>query len=249
MKTKEFCVKYKDDGNGSLEGYASTWIREPDSYGDVVKEGAFAESLKTRWNGGEGIPLLWSHQMDNLNSFIGTAKADEDEKGLHFVAEFDGTDEAQRVRELYKDGRLSKFSFAYDTQDEAPVELEDGRKANELRKLDLFEISCVCVPANDDAGVVAVKSAEPEEKSGRRNSKADEETIRSAIDGIRKNLQSLESLLDSGDGDIENEEPESENEPEVNSAEKELTDNANEKRASELLEKINQFKGGSTNES
>ena len=103
MKIKSFGVKYRDEGNGSIEGYASTWIREPDSYGDVVKEGAFTNTLKERWNGGKGIPLLWAHQMDQLKSFIGKADADEDEKGLHFVAKFDDTEEAQRVRELYKD--------------------------------------------------------------------------------------------------------------------------------------------------
>lgn len=249
MKTKQFNVKYKDEGNGSLEGYASTWIREPDSYGDVVKEGAFTNSLKDRWNGGENIPLLWSHQMDNLSSYIGKAKADEDEKGLHFVAEFDGTDEAQRVRDLYKDGRLSKFSFAYDILDSASVELEDGRKANELRELDLFEISCVCVPANDDAGVVAVKGAEPEVKSGRRNSQKDAETIRKAIDGIKENIKSLESLLAESEDDIEKEEPKSETEPEVNEASEEQKDCGNAKRASELLEKISQFKEDSKNES
>jgi len=188
MNYKEFNVNYKDAGNGSIEGYASTWIREPDSYGDIVKKGAFTDTLKTRWNGGKGIPLLWAHQMDTLSSFIGTADAEEDEKGLHFVAQFDGTDEAQRVRELYKDGRLSKFSFAYDIREQGPVTLEDGRKANELRDLDLFEISCVCVPANDDAGVVEVKASapetkdtEPEEKAGRRNSAKDADAIREAI--------------------------------------------------------------------
>ena len=178
---KEFKVEYKDEGNGSLEGYASTWIRQPDSYGDVVKEGAFARTLKERWNGGKSIPLLWAHQMDSLASYIGKADADEDDKGLHFVATFDDTPEAQRVRGLYKDGRLSKFSFAFDVRDNGTVTLEDGTKANELRDLDLFEISCVCVPANDDAGVVAVKSEEPETKTGRRNSKKDEDAIRQAI--------------------------------------------------------------------
>lgn len=178
---KEFKVKYKDEGNGSLEGYASTWIRQPDSYGDVVKEGAFARTLKERWNGGKGIPLLWAHQMDSLASYIGKADADEDDKGLHFVATFDDTPEAQRVRGLYKDGRLSKFSFAFDILEDGVVTLEDGTKAHELRDLDLFEISCVCVPANDDAGVVAVKSEEPETKTGRRNSKKDEDAIRQAI--------------------------------------------------------------------
>lgn len=178
---KEFKVEYKDEGNGSLEGYASTWIRQPDSYGDVVKEGAFTRTLKERWNGGKGIPLLWAHQMDSLASYIGKADADEDDKGLHFVATFDDTPEAQRVRGLYKDGRLSKFSFAFDILEDGVVTLEDGTKAHELRDLDLFEISCVCVPANDDAGVVAVKSEEPETKTGKRNSKKDEDAIRQAI--------------------------------------------------------------------
>jgi len=218
MIFKDFNVEYKDAGNGSLEGYASTWIKEPDSYGDIVRKGAFTETLANRWNGGKGIPLLWAHQMDTLSSFIGTADADEDEKGLHFIASFDGTEEAQRVRELYKDGRLSKFSFAFDIQDEGPVTLEDGRKANELRKLDLFEISCVCVPANDDAGVVEVKTAEPKdvgtvtvtvvpkldekaldevlEKAGRRNSAKDAEKISQII-------SLAQSLLDEGDEEVD----------------------------------------------
>lgn len=185
MKIKSFEVKYKDEGNGQIEGYASTWIRRPDSYGDVVKQGAFTNTLKTRWNGGVGIPLLWAHQMNELKYFIGTATADEDDKGLHFVADFDATEEAQRVRELYKDGRLRSFSFAYDTLEEGLVTLDDGTKANELRELDLFEISCVTVPANDDAQVVDVKS-------GRRNSKKDEDAIKQAITLLQGVLDSTE---------------------------------------------------------
>lgn len=203
MNYKEFNVKYHDEGNGSLEGYASTWIKKADSYGDTVREGAFTRTLKERWNGGKGIPLLWAHQMDNLKSFIGTAEAEEDEKGLHFLAQFDGTEEAQRVRELYKDGRLSKFSFAFDVRENGTVTLEDGTKANELRDLELFEISCVCVPANDDAGVVAVKSTEPEEKSGRRNSKSDADKLEQAISLIRDVLGQLDDTDEPDDGEDE----------------------------------------------
>ncbi|MCF0174241.1 MAG: HK97 family phage prohead protease [Bacteroidales bacterium] len=157
-KYKQIEVSYSDEGNGTIEGYASTWIRKPDSYGDIVAPGAFTETLKNRYNGGVGIPFLWSHQMGDIESYIGTATADEDEKGLHFIATFDDTKEAQRVRQLYKDGRLRKFSFAYDILEAAEVKLEDGQRAYELRKLDLYEISAVCVPANDDAGVVDVKA-------------------------------------------------------------------------------------------
>ena len=195
MFIKSFNVQYKDVGNGQIEGYASTWIREPDSYGDVVKKGAFARTLAERWNGGKGIPFLWAHQMDNLDAFIGKATADEDDTGLHFVADFDDTEEAQRVRGLYKDGRLKKFSFAYDVKDAGTVTLEGGVKANELRDVELFEISAVTVPANDDAGVVAVKA-------GRRNSKADEDKIRQAITLLQAVLGEIEQE-DSDDGEDE----------------------------------------------
>lgn len=33
---------------GTVTGYAATFDREPDSYGDVIAPGAFAETLK-RW--------------------------------------------------------------------------------------------------------------------------------------------------------------------------------------------------------
>lgn len=232
MNYKDFQVKYSDEGNGSLEGYASTWIRRPDSWGDVVKEGAFAKTLQERWNGGVGIPLLWAHQMHELSSYIGTASAEEDEKGLHFVAAFDGTDEAQRVRELYKDGRLSKFSFAYDVKEQAMVTLEDGVKANELRELDLYEISCVCVPANDDAGVVGVKAEVPEAKAGRRNSAKD-------ADVINQIISLAKSLLDD-----EVNEPEEEDKPKGNAAaEDPKVSNSEEKE--KLLDFIKNYGGKS----
>ena len=211
-------AQYKDEGNGMLEGYASTWIRKPDSYGDVVKEGAFAKSLEERWNGGKGIPVLWAHKGDDLDAYIGKADADEDEKGLHFVMQFDDTPEAQRVRQLYRDGRLSKFSFAYDILEDGMVTLDDGVQAHELREVDIFEISCVLVPANDDAGVVSVKNDEPEKKSGRRNSAADEAAIREAIEALGKATETLEAVLGEFD-DKPAEEPEGgEDEPEDNAA-------------------------------
>ena len=215
MNTKEFNVSYKEnsEGNGYIEGYASTWVREPDSYGDIVKQGAFKRTLQEWYDSGRKIPFLWSHGMDDLKAFIGSATADEDDYGLHFVAELDDTPEAQRVRELYKDGRLSKFSFAYDTLDQAQVELEDGRKANELRDLTLYEISAVTVPANDTAEVIAVKSSTAEAvitteasteyvveaKSGRRNSAKDENAIRQAIALLQSVLDTAEVIEDGED--------------------------------------------------
>ena len=219
MQTKDFDVLYKDEGSGSIEGYASTWIRKADSWGDVVAKGAFTRTLKERWNGGKGIPFIWAHQIYNLKSFIGTAVADEDEKGLHFIAQFDDTEEAQKVRQLYKDGRLRKFSFAYDVLKAGMVTLEDNSKAQELQEVDLYEISAVTVPANDDASVVDVKA-------GRRNSSADEEKIKEAI-------SLLQDLLGQLDQDEDNN---GEDGPKDNAAAEDQTE-SNPKKA-QLLEYI-----------
>lgn len=146
---------------GSITGYASTWTREPDFYGDVVAKGAFAASIERIEAEGRTLPLLWNHDAGDLKSYIGTVTdLAEDEHGLLFTATFDSTPEAQRARELAMDGRLCKFSFAYDVIDQMEVELEDGRKANELRQLDVHEVSLVMYPANPDTSVVEVKGAE-----------------------------------------------------------------------------------------
>ena len=146
--------------SGAITGYASTWTREPDSWGDVVAKGAFAESLRRIEAEGRVLPLLWDHASDDLGSYIGKVTSlKEDDHGLLFTATFDDTPEAQRARELAMDGRLCKFSFAYEVIDQMEVELEDGRKANELRELDIHEVSLVMYPANPDTSVVEVKGA------------------------------------------------------------------------------------------
>lgn len=191
---------------GSVKGYASTFDREPDAYGDVIAKGAFIKSLK-RWEElGKPIPLLYGHNTDDPEYNIGkVTEIYEDEKGLYVEAEFDAENEkAQYVRKLVQEGRLFQFSFAFECTDWAEVELADGTKANELRELDIFEVSLVQIPANQHAEVVEVKNtvtatacapvdacitaSVPEIKSGRRNSKADEEQLRRIVD-IAINMQ------------------------------------------------------------
>ena len=158
------CVKseLKEDG-GIVKGYASTFDRDPDAYGDVVAKGAFSKSLE-RWaqlnEEGKYIPLLWGHDTDDPKSNIGrVVDAIEDERGLLVTAEFDADNEkAQYVRKLVQEGRVYQFSFAFEVRDWGTVELDDGRKANELRDLELFEVSLVQIPANQHATVEEVKS-------------------------------------------------------------------------------------------
>ena len=164
MRFKDFTARATDEGdNGGFVGYAATFDREPDSYGDVIAKGAFTETLKAWAESGRPVPVLYGHNMDDPDYNIGTAELVEDERGLRTTAAFDGSPKSQRVRQLLTEGRLSKMSFAYDVLDEAPVELEDGTNANELRKLDLFEVSVVLVPANGHAEIIESKARRGDE--------------------------------------------------------------------------------------
>lgn len=221
IKTKSFDVKAD---NGSITGYASTWTREPDSYGDIVAKGAFLESIERIKESGKVLPLLFNHKGDDLKAYIGTVKElKEDDHGLFFDADFDDTDEGQRARQLAMDGRLAKFSFAYDVLEAAEVTLEDGRKANELRKLNIHEVSLVLYPANPDTSVVSVKA-------GRRNRKSDEDIIKQII--------SLANQLLTDERDDIDEEP---NESDAKAEEPDTANAEEQKRKSELLAHANKL--------
>ena len=203
---KTMTVYIKSDG--TIEGYASTWTREPDSYGDIVKKGAFEEHIAELKAEGRVLPFLFNHDAFSIGSFIGTViELREDDHGLYFKAVFDDTEEAQRARELCMNGRLCKFSFSYDIIEAGEVTLEDGRKANELRKLRIHEISLVMYPANPDTSVISVKS-------GRRNSAKDADKINQAIQLLREVLGELEDTEGSQEAGAKSEEPDTANDKE-----------------------------------
>ena len=207
IKRKE--VEIKAAENGSISGYASTWTREPDSYGDVVAKGAFTECIERLKKEGRKIPLLYDHNEFDLNAFIGTVEdLAEDDHGLLFNASFDETEMAQRARQLASDGRLCKFSFAYDVVEQGTVTLEDGTDANELRKLNIHEVSLVFYPANPDTSVVSVKS-------GRRNSAKDEDKIKQAITLLQEVLGELDDNDDPDDSKAKPKDPDKDNDEEL----------------------------------
>lgn len=221
IKTKTFEVKAD---HGTISGYASTWTREPDSYGDIVAKGAFAEHIAQIKEEGRVLPFLFNHKADDLRAYIGTVfELKEDDHGLYFEGTFDDTPEGQRARELALDGRLCKFSFAYDVLEAGEVTLEDGRKANELRKLKIHEVSLVMYPANPDTSVVSVKA-------GRRNRKSDEDIIKQII--------SLANQLLTDESDDIEEEP---RDSDAKSEEPDTVNDEEQKRKTDLLEHANKL--------
>jgi HK97 family phage prohead protease len=169
-------AKASDAGNGSFSGYASVFgVR--DLGGDVVQAGAYADTLPQFLARGF-IP--WGHDYSAL-PVATVAQAYEDAHGLYIAAEFHSTPDAQAARKVVQErlarGKSMGLSIGYLAQDFAPS--PDGRL---LKKIHLLETSLVPVPMQPEAGVTAVKAADPEGKAGRRNSASDAGRIQALHD-------------------------------------------------------------------
>ncbi|MGK9222062.1 MULTISPECIES: HK97 family phage prohead protease [unclassified Microbacterium] len=231
MKIKSLPVKFKagpEDGlnEGEFIVYPSTFTREPDAYNDVVAKGAFERGIAKRKEAGIVLPGLFGHRMDDPDFYVAYAIDEgEDDHGWWVKGAFDlESPKGRQVYRLVKGRRLNELSFAYDVIDEGQVELDGGRKANELRDLDVFEFSFVPVGANRDTSVVAVKALadaiEADVKAGRAISAKNEATLREAAEKISAaagDIKNVLSVLDgegqdagkaSGDEQVKAEEPE-----------------------------------------
>lgn len=160
-ETKSFNVKAAAKVPMGFEGYASTWTRTPDSLGDVVAKGAFAESLEDWQERGRTIPILWLHEMHDPGAYVAkVVDIVEDAHGLKVVGEFFEDDpQARKVHRLLKERMVNEMSFAFEV-DDAETITEDGNQVRELRKVDLKEISIVPFGANSDTSIESVKTTQ-----------------------------------------------------------------------------------------
>lgn len=97
MEYKTVSFKAADDF-GKISGYFSTYDEVPDSYGDIVAPGAFADTIKAREATGHPFPLCINH---DINQIAGQVDSIEDtEKGPLMTASFFNTPLAQEWREI-----------------------------------------------------------------------------------------------------------------------------------------------------
>lgn len=158
MKTKQRLdvpleIKSVND-SGEFEGYGSVFGVE-DSYGDVVVRGAFAASLE-RWKEKGRLPaMLWQH---NMSEPIGIyTEMREDETGLYVKGRLliDADPLAKRAHGHMKAGSLTGLSIGYILDD---YEYDKEKGIWILKAVDLWEVSPVTFPANDEARISDVKS-------------------------------------------------------------------------------------------
>jgi len=155
-KSVPFDLKAIDVEAGTFEGYASTW--DEDSYGDVIMPGAFKRTLAAHAAKGRAVPVLWQHWPDQP---IGvTLEAREDEVGLwvkgRLILE---VEQAREALALMKAGALGGLSigFSIPRGGQEWDEESDVRRITEVR---LWEYSPVTFPANENAVLTSVKSAD-----------------------------------------------------------------------------------------
>lgn len=197
-----------DDGleEGEAWVYASTWTKTPDAYGDVVRKGAFAETIREWKDSGNELPILFGHRMDDPDYFIGGGKEMlEDDHGFLVKIAFDLTpgSKAEKVYRLVKGRRITQLSFAYDVLEDGTIEVpkagdaDKTQTARELRKLKLYEVSVVPIGANQDTEVLAVKAVTDAVKAGRVLSAKNLASLKSARDALDEVISS-QSELDPG---------------------------------------------------
>lgn len=207
-----------EDGSGIFEGYASVF-GNVDSYGDKVIKGAFSKSLaKSFPNDGAGIPCYWSHRMDDPEFILGkTISAVEDEHGLKVRVSLDlDNPKAAAAYRALKAGAVNQMSFAYEVVDSHFVP-EKGAKyggVNELRELNIFEVSVVQIGANTATSIDMVKSAMKNDDSISISTPGAIEQLEEVVDVLRNIIDSAKT--DSSDEELDtagdSEEPETVNE-------------------------------------
>jgi len=140
---------------GEFEGYGSVFGVK-DSYSDIVVRGAFQKSLDTHAEKGSLPALLWQHRMDEPIGVYTEMK--EDENGLFVKGRLLINDDplAKRAHAHLKAGSISGLSIGYSLND---YEYDNEKDAFILKDVDLWEVSLVTFPANDEARISDVKAA------------------------------------------------------------------------------------------
>ena len=133
-----------------------------DSYGDVIRKGAFANTIKEWEESDDFLPVVFAHDWADPFAHIGrVTKAEETDEGLvikGLIEDMDSNPTAAQVYRLLKGRRIKNFSFAYDVLDGGYKTDDEFGEYNELRELKLFEVGPCLVGVNQETELLDVKA-------------------------------------------------------------------------------------------
>lgn len=150
LQNKAFSFEVKEvSGEGKFSGYASVF-NVVDYYGDKILPGAFSETVSKKTP-----PLLWQHDNEQPIGAIDTIF--EDTKGLFIEAHLLlDIPKAAEAFILLKNNVIKGLSIGY-IGEAWEFAMENDLIIRVLKKIDLWEVSLVTFPANEQALVGDVK--------------------------------------------------------------------------------------------
>jgi HK97 family phage major capsid protein/HK97 family phage prohead protease len=173
--------------NGEFEGYISTYY-DVDSYGTYFMPGAWDKSIE-RFNSGEVIPVLWSH--DRTKPIGKCTELRSDEKGLWAHGKLTMEDpQAQTAYAHMKDGSVLGLSVGFE-MDYDSVEYNQDLDAYGIADADLMEYSVVVFPANPNAKITQVKSSHDHDIG------ENDMNLKDQIDAMNKAIEDIRAAANS----------------------------------------------------
>lgn len=147
-----FTLKASDEAERTLSGIATT--PTPDRMGDIVEPKGAQFRLP--------LPLLWQHQSAKPVGHVVDAKVTD--AGIEVVAKLAKIDEPgplrERIEEAWqsvKAGLVRGFSIGFQALESARIE---GTWSEHFLKWEWVELSLVTIPANSEATIAGIKSAD-----------------------------------------------------------------------------------------
>lgn len=155
-KTLDFPFQLKSlSESGTFSGYGSVFGVK-DTYDEIVSPGAFSDSLAEQKAKGRMPAMLWQHRSaEPLGVYTSMS---EDEHGLRVEGQLAlSTVRGAEAHSLLKMGAISGLSIGYIPREDS---FDKVTGVLTLKKVDLWEVSLVTFPANDQARVQGVKNIE-----------------------------------------------------------------------------------------
>lgn len=138
---------------GAFSGYGSVF-GNIDGGSDIVAPGAFTKSLSNAAAVGRMPAMLWQHNSDEPIGVWQDMK--QDDRGLFVEGKLAlKTQRGAEAYELLQLKALNGMSIGYATREDA---YDSKTGVRTIKEADLWEVSLVTFPMNDEARVSAVKS-------------------------------------------------------------------------------------------
>jgi Escherichia/Staphylococcus phage prohead protease len=134
-----------------------------DRQNERIAPGAFTGTIRRSQASGKAIPVHWDHrgEASNVIGSVDPASMRETGEGLYVEGQLD-IDDSETAREVWRSVKRGRASLSFGFLVKSAHKDGDVRVFDEI---DLFEISIVAAPANEDSRILSTKTAVATEQS------------------------------------------------------------------------------------